>query len=128
MGNTRQIQALSASTEGSGTEGKMSDWLTHWAPEHYNPEILSWREIPGYLGSLLIIGSLVVRTMIPLRAERRCQRLHRGKGENCWRFARAVLPEPRLQRLFMQLAVERLFNSIRLLERQLDRSKIEEKV
>ncbi|HME27489.1 MAG TPA: cyclic nucleotide-binding domain-containing protein [Acetobacteraceae bacterium] len=46
----------------------MIDWLTHWATAHYDPEVLSWRVLPGYLGALLIAASFVVRTMIPLRA------------------------------------------------------------
>ena len=46
----------------------MIDWLTHWATAHYDPNIISWRIVPGYLGALLIVASFVVRTMIPLRA------------------------------------------------------------
>jgi len=46
----------------------MIDWLTHWATAHYDPAIISWRVVPGYLGALLIVASFVVRTMIPLRA------------------------------------------------------------
>jgi hypothetical protein len=49
----------------------MIDWLTqltNWAMVHYDPHILSWHVIPGYLGALFIVASFMVRTMIPLRA------------------------------------------------------------
>jgi CRP/FNR family transcriptional regulator, cyclic AMP receptor protein len=46
----------------------MIDWLTHWVAVHYDPSAFTWRELPGYLGALLIVASFLVRTMIPLRA------------------------------------------------------------
>ncbi len=47
----------------------MTDWLTHWAAQYLDPGwLLSWREIPGYMGALFIVASFLVRTMIPLRA------------------------------------------------------------
>lgn len=46
----------------------MIDWLTHWVTVHTDPDIFSWRMLPGYLGALLIVASFLVRTMIPLRA------------------------------------------------------------
>ena len=46
----------------------MIDWLAHWAAVYYDPSVLSWRMVPGYLGSALIVASFLVRTMIPLRA------------------------------------------------------------
>jgi len=46
----------------------MMDWLAHWAAVYYDPSVLSWRMVPGYLGSALIVASFLVRTMIPLRA------------------------------------------------------------
>lgn len=47
----------------------MIDWLTHWVVAQFNdPEILSWRVMPGYVGALFILASFLVRTMIPLRA------------------------------------------------------------
>jgi CRP/FNR family transcriptional regulator, cyclic AMP receptor protein len=54
--------------QGSNSEAMMINWLTHWIAVHYDPNILSWREVPGYVGALLIVGSFIVRTMIPLRA------------------------------------------------------------
>jgi hypothetical protein len=46
----------------------MFDWLTHWATNHYDPNMFAWRVMPGYLGAALVVASFVVRTMIPLRA------------------------------------------------------------
>ncbi len=46
----------------------MINWLTQWVANHYDPAILSWRAVPGYLGAALIVASFLVRTMIPLRA------------------------------------------------------------
>ncbi len=46
----------------------MISWLVHWATAYLDPGAFSWRLVPGYVGALLIVGSFVVRTMIPLRA------------------------------------------------------------
>jgi CRP/FNR family transcriptional regulator, cyclic AMP receptor protein len=46
----------------------MISWLVHWATAHFDPSAFSWHLVPGYLGALLIVGSFLVRTMIPLRA------------------------------------------------------------
>ncbi|HEY2621181.1 MAG TPA: cyclic nucleotide-binding domain-containing protein [Acetobacteraceae bacterium] len=46
----------------------MISWLVHWATAHLDPSAFSWHLVPGYLGALLIVGSFLVRTMIPLRA------------------------------------------------------------
>ena len=46
----------------------MIDWLMHWLTAHYDPAILSWRALPGYLGASFVVTSFLVRTMIPLRA------------------------------------------------------------
>ena len=47
----------------------MIDWLTHWVvAQLQDPEVFSWRVMPGYAGALFILASFLVRTMIPLRA------------------------------------------------------------
>jgi CRP/FNR family cyclic AMP-dependent transcriptional regulator len=60
--------AAIAKGQGPSDEGTMIDWLTHWVAVHYDPSAFPWRELPGYLGALLIVASFLVRTMIPLRA------------------------------------------------------------
>jgi CRP-like cAMP-binding protein len=44
----------------------MTEW-THWVALYVSQGAF-WRDVPGYIGALLIIGSFLTRTMIPLRA------------------------------------------------------------
>lgn len=40
----------------------------HWDLIFRHFSMLSWRQVPGYLGALFVIASFLTRTMIPLRA------------------------------------------------------------
>jgi CRP/FNR family transcriptional regulator, cyclic AMP receptor protein len=91
----------------------MIDWLTHWAAQYYGPELISWREIPGYLGALLIVASFLVRTMIPLRAL--------SAGSNLCIIAYAYLdgqyPTLALNAVLLPLNILRMVQMMRLVRR-----------
>lgn len=46
----------------------MIEGLTAWLAAHWAAAELTWRDVPGYLGALLIVASFLTRRMIPLRA------------------------------------------------------------
>jgi hypothetical protein len=91
----------------------MIDWLTHWATVHYDPEILSWRVIPGYVGALFIVASFVVRTMIPLRVL--------SAGSNiciiAYAYLEAQYPTLALNAALLPLNILRLVQMLKLVRR-----------
>jgi CRP-like cAMP-binding protein len=91
----------------------MIDWLTGWAMQYLDPELFSWREIPGYLGALFIVASFLVRTMIPLRAL--------SAGSNLCIIAYAVLerqyPTLVLNAALLPLNILRMLQMMKLVRR-----------
>ena len=91
----------------------MIDWLMHWLAAHYDPAILSWRALPGYLGAALIVTSFLVRTMIPLRAF--------SAGSNIciivYAFLTREYPTLALNFVLLPLNVLRLIQMVKLVRR-----------
>lgn len=91
----------------------MINWSIHWILFQLAPEALSWREIPGYVGSLLVLLSFLTRTMIRLRAL--------SAGANVFIIAYAILvpqyPTLALNAALLPLNIVRLVQMVRLVRR-----------